>query len=274
MSAGLCSIIDVRTVLLTGPCSLDPFLVSCRAIRSAAFIEIITSQPGVIGIGETYAGYFLPEAVPTIVDFLKPILLGVDPLAIGPIELRQRMERCAGFWCNNGFGAAVIVGIEAACWDLRGKLLGKPVHELLGGAKHKRLLCYATGGPSNWPPAKLRAKADHYINLGFRAFKIGAGYLEDRDSSDQDNTALDRSAQDCDSIAEQERQKFQMLRDHLGDEIGICIDAHMANNQPGAKVWDVKTAIAVAKAIEPYNPTFLEEPLPYSDIQVSRCQVQ
>lgn len=259
-------IVEVRTVLLTGPCSLDPHLLSCRAVRSASFIEIVTEK-GVVGTGETYAGYFVPEAVPALVEFHAAILCGVDPLAVSPAELRQRMERCGGFWCNNGLGSAVICGIEAALWDLRGLILGKPVHEMLGGSKHARLLCYATGGPSNWPPEKLLAKVDHYLSLGFKAFKIGAGYLRDRESSEEDNTTLDCSAQDAASIAAQEKTKFELLRKHLGPDIVICMDAHMANNQPGAQVWDVETAIMVAQAIEPYNPGFLEEPLPYSDVE-------
>jgi hypothetical protein len=61
-------ITDVRTVLLTGPCTNDPFLTECRKRRSAAFIEIMTDTE-LMGIGETYVGYFFPEVVPKIVDF-------------------------------------------------------------------------------------------------------------------------------------------------------------------------------------------------------------
>ena len=68
-------IIDVRTVLLTGPCTNDPYLRECRRRRSAAFVEIHTDG-GTVGLGETYAGYFCPEMVPEIVAFFKPILIG------------------------------------------------------------------------------------------------------------------------------------------------------------------------------------------------------
>src|SRR4030095_1154030 len=81
-------ITDVGTTLLTGPCTNDPFLREARKLRSAAFIEIFTDI-GAIGIGETYAGYFCPEVVPSIVDFFKPILVGqtVDDIP----ELWRRM---------------------------------------------------------------------------------------------------------------------------------------------------------------------------------------
>ncbi len=68
-------ITDVKTVLLTGPSTNDPYLLECRKRRSAAFIEIYTDS-NLIGIGETYAGYFCPEIVPEIVNFFKPILIG------------------------------------------------------------------------------------------------------------------------------------------------------------------------------------------------------
>src|SRR6188472_84175 len=128
-------ITDVRTTLLTGPSTNDPFLREARTLRSAAFVEVITESA--VGVGETYAGYFCPEAVPAIVEFFRPILIGqtVDDIP----ELWRRMYHCGNFWCRVGLGAAVLSGIEAALWDLKGKLLDQPVHELLGGAKHKQL---------------------------------------------------------------------------------------------------------------------------------------
>src|SRR5690606_3993430 len=68
-------ITDVRTVLLTGPCTNDPYLSESRRLRSAAFVEVHTDG-GIVGLGETYAGYFCPECVPAIVEFFKPILVG------------------------------------------------------------------------------------------------------------------------------------------------------------------------------------------------------
>ncbi len=122
-------ITDVRTVLLTGPCTDDPFLSETRRLRSAAFIEIHTDTHHV-GLGETYAGYFAPETVPSIVEFFKPVLVGQDVADIP--ELWRRMYHCGNFWCRVGLGAIVLNGIEAALWDLKGKQLGQPVHALLG----------------------------------------------------------------------------------------------------------------------------------------------
>ncbi|HEU5329892.1 MAG TPA: hypothetical protein VFU78_17515, partial [Thermomicrobiales bacterium] len=159
-------ITDVRTILLTGPISNDPSMLALRKVRSAAFIEVHTDSSHV-GIGETYLGYQFPEAVPPIVDFLKPILVNAETLDIH--TLRRRMLDCCAYWGRVGMAPAAISGIEAALWDLKGKVIGLPVYELLGGKHHDRLPAYATGGVSNWPLDRLLAKVDHYLSLGFRA---------------------------------------------------------------------------------------------------------
>jgi L-alanine-DL-glutamate epimerase-like enolase superfamily enzyme len=244
-------ITDVRTTLLTGPCTNDPFLREARKLRSAAFIEIFTDV-GTIGIGETYAGYFCPEVVPSIVEFFKPILVGqtVDDIP----ELWRRMYHCGNFWCRVGLGTIVLNGIEAALWDLKGKALGLPVHALLGGAKHQRLPCYATGGPSNYPKDRLARKIDHYFSLGFRGLKVGAG------SFSPDGWYMPQEAKEA---ADFEANKFAFMRSHAGAEAWLMMDAHMGNNH--VATWTLEVAIAVAKALEAYNPFFLEEPLHYTD---------
>ncbi len=246
-------ITDVQTVLLTGPLTGDPYILEIRKRRSAAFIEIYTDA-GVTGIGETYAGYFCPELVPGIVDFFRPILLGqsVDDIP----ELWRRMYHCGNFWCRVGLGATVLGGLEAALWDLKGKLEGVPVYQLLGGINAPdQLPAYATGGPSNYPKDKLARKADYYLSLGFRGLKIAAGRL------DENGFRVDT---DPAQAADFEADKLRFLRDHLGAEVSIMVDAHMGNSH--SATWGVRTAEAVAKALEPFALTFLEEPLHYTDV--------
>jgi galactonate dehydratase len=245
-------ITDVRTTLLTGPSTNDPFLREARKLRSAAFVEVLTAD-GPIGIGETYAGYFCPEAVPAIVDFFKPILVG-QPVDDIP-ELWQRMYQCGNFWCRVGLGAIVLSGIEAALWDLQGKLLDQPVHALLGGAKHERLPCYATGGPSNYPKERLARKIDHYFSLGFRGIKVGAGSFSPERGWYMPAEAVE--------AAEFEADKVAFMRRHAGDDAWLMMDAHMGNNHKA--MWTLDIASAVARALEPYDLYFFEEPLHYTD---------
>jgi galactonate dehydratase len=252
-------ITDVRTVLLTGPSTNDRFPREARRLRSAAFIELYTDA-GLVGIGETYAGYFCPELVPHTVEFFKPILVGqqLDPQNLGSIdELWRRMYTCENFWCRVGFGAIVLTALEAAMWDLAGKALRKPVYELLGGAKHAKLPCYATGGPANYPKSRLAEKVDYYLGLGFRGFKVGAGAYEHGKSWSAPKTLA--------ATVDFETDKVAFLRKHVGDAVNIMLDGHMGNSPSEIGVWDLDTAKAVLKAAEPYSLFFYEEPLPYRD---------
>src|SRR4029079_9144187 len=201
-------ITDVRTVLLTGPSTNDRFFREARTRRSAAFIEIYTDTE-LICVGETYAGYFLPESVPTIVEFFRPILLGQSPEGVE--TLWERMYQCGKFWCRVGLGASVLTGIEAALWDLRGKMHNLPVYKLLGGRKHDKLLGYATGGPSNYPLDKLAEKVDNYRSLGFLGLKVGAGFYRSGNGW--------HLPMDTNEAADLEATKLDFLRKHAGGDL-------------------------------------------------------
>ena len=251
-------ITDIKTVLLTGPCGNDPFLQAFRDSRSAAFIEIHTDTE-LIGIGETMTGYHVPEIVPEIVEFFKPILIGISDEQINPRRLWQRMYNCANFWARVGVGINVLAGIEAALWDLRGKMANLPVHELLGGCMHDKLLCYATGCESNYPWETLARKIDLYRNDGFLGFKVGAGWYD----ADRDLSFAERTVQ---AWVDMESQKLQFIRQHAGKDFIVCLDGHMSNVDEDKVAWDVATAKAVLQALQPYDIFFYEEPLHYSNI--------
>jgi len=240
-----------RTYASTCDVTNDRFLLEVVKQRSAAFIEILTDTE-LVGIGETYAGYFCPEAIPEIVNFFAPVLIGQSPDDI-PM-LWERMYHCGNFWCRVGLGVSVLNGIEAALWDLKGKMNGVPVYELLGGRKHEKLLCYATGGPSAYPKERLAEKVGYYLSLGFHGFKVGVGSYSDQGWYMPVEAA---------AAADFEAEKLAFIRSIAGAEIHVMLDAHMGNS-PG-KTWSLETALAVAKAMEAYNLLFLEEPLPYND---------
>jgi galactonate dehydratase len=261
---------DVSTILLTGPCTLDPYLSEARKLRSAAFIRIEMDN-GLTGIGETYGGYFFPESVPAIVDFFKPILIGNEIDNIG--ELWQRMYHCGNFWCRVGLGAIVLTGIEAALWDLKGKALGQPVYKLLQQAyqkdfpaakQHEKIPCYATGGPSNYPIDKLVEKIEYYCSLGFKGAKVGAGaYYKDRGS---------HIATEPNCAADFEAEKLRIVRQRFGNDLWLMLDAHMGNHSKAT--WGLDTALAVANAVNAYDLFFLEEPLHYTrpDLYAELCR--
>jgi len=253
-------ITDVKTVLLTGPLTNDPFLLGFRKSRSAAFIEIHTDTE-LVGIGETYTGYHFPEVVPEIVEFFKPILVGQTDEEISPRKLWSRMYHCGNFWCRNGMGVHVLAGIEGALWDLRGKMDKVPVHQLLGGRMHDKLLCYATGSISNYPWTELIRKFEQYRSAGFRAAKVASGWY-------MSETREVFSARTPQAWVEMECDKLETVRKAIGKDFLICLDGHMSNAMDERLTpWDVGTALAVLKAMEPYDVFFYEEPLHYHNVE-------
>ena len=147
---------QVETVLLTGPSTNDPFLLEARRLRSVALIEIHTDGGRPASARPTPATS-VPRSCRRSSTFYRPILASTswrrDIQTLG-----SRMFLCGNYWARVGLGPAVITGIEAALWDLKGKLLGLPVYELLGGAaprpaaglRHRRRR--ATGRPSGSKP--------------------------------------------------------------------------------------------------------------------------
>lgn len=252
-------ITEVRTVLLTGPASgSDPFLLGFKATRSAAFIEILTDTE-LTGLGETCVGYHLPEIVPEIVAFYAPILVGLCDDEINPRQLWDRMNTSALFWSRTGLLAGVLAGIEGALWDLRGKMLGVPVHALLGGRVHDRLPCYATGNESPYPWEDLLRKVDMHRAAGFRGAKYASGWYDHA-------TGASFASDSVQAWVDLESEKLELLRAHVGKEFVLCLDGHMGNVDEGKQTWNVAIASSVLRALARFDLFFFEEPLGYHDL--------
>jgi L-alanine-DL-glutamate epimerase-like enolase superfamily enzyme len=244
----------VRTVLCTAP-QKDIFM-KARERRSAAFI-VIETDTELTGLGETYAGYFVPELVPGVVEFYAPILVGESPLDID--VLCRRMFTAGKFWARVGLGSIVQSGIESALLDLKGKALGVPVYELLGGRCHDTVHCYATGGVSPHARDELEGKVAQYLSLGFDAVKLGAGSYRLGHP-----VVASRTPQEARDV---EVEKVEFLMKRFGASFQLNLDAHMDNLGEADHVWNLATAQFVLHALEGYPIGFFEEALPYTDMR-------
>ncbi|MSU23266.1 MAG: mandelate racemase/muconate lactonizing enzyme family protein [Opitutus sp.] len=244
----------VRTLLCTAP-QKDIFMKS-RERRSAALIRIETDTE-LTGLGETYAGYFVPEVVPSIVEFYEPILIGQSPLEVD--VLSRRMFTAGKFWARVGLGSVVLGGIEAALLDLKGKALGVPVYELLGGRCHETLPCYATGGVSPFEWGELEGKVAQYLSLGFNSVKLGAGRYKPGGPF-----LWSRTPQEARDV---EVSKIEFLVKRFGASFQLNLDAHMDNLTEADHIWNLPTAQFVLQALEGYPIGFFEEALPYTDMR-------
>ena len=129
-----------------------------------ACVCIVTGEDGTWGCGMTsHSG----PVVPIINECFGPLIMGEDAFATE--RLWNMMVRVAGArFGAAGLASYAVSAVDLALWDLKGKVLGRPVYELLGGPAHDRIHCYATGFDVDW-----------YLELGFEAIKLptprGAG---------------------------------------------------------------------------------------------------
>src|SRR5947209_14799335 len=202
---------------------LETFLVKPRWL----FLKIYTDA-GITGLGEPITegrALTCAEAVKEI----EPYLIGKDPRPVA--HHWQAIYRHA-FYRGGPILTSALSGIDQALWDIKGKALGVPVFELLGGPTRKRVRVYAHANT----PEKLRQR----VAQGFTAIKTGPA--KRRPSRYVESPAEVRYA----------AEKFAELRKTAGDEIDIAIDFHGAVSPALAKV--------LIKELEPYHPMFVEEP--------------
>jgi len=203
---------------------LETFLVKPRWL----FLKIHTNA-GITGLGEPITeGRALTCA--QAVKEVEPYLIGKDPRAVA--HHWQAIYRHA-FYRGGPILTSALSGIDQALWDIKGKVLGVPVYELLGGPTRQRIRVYAH---ASTPEDIQRRKAQ-----GFTAFKTGPA--KKRPARIIDNKAF------IDYAVEQ----FALQRQAVGPDGDIGIDFHGAVPPATAKL--------LIKALEPYQPMFIEEPI-------------
>jgi L-alanine-DL-glutamate epimerase-like enolase superfamily enzyme len=197
-----------------------------RESASGLIVELHTDE-GLVGVGEA-PGPTLP-AIQTIVDReLAQFLVGQDPLRIE--WLLHRMEEYARNWA--AIAAYAIAGIEMALLDLKGKALGVPVAQLLGGFTRGEVP--VVGYLFIDEPEANAQKAADFVAAGHTELKLKVG----RDLG-----------QDFDTLA--------AIRDRVGPEVRIRVDANM--------IWSVPAAITWIRTLERFDLQYVEQPVPDVD---------
>jgi L-alanine-DL-glutamate epimerase-like enolase superfamily enzyme len=248
-------ITDIRTIAVE--VTLDRPVYDANytmATKPALLVEVETDQ-GLVGLGEAaHFGGPMASTAQVIEHELKPYLVGEDPREIE--RLWERMHRRAYKHARGGIVIAAISGIDIALWDLRGKMAGMPVWQLLGGYR-RRVPAYATGGfyAEGKNVRELVAEMETYVAAGFRAVKMKVGR-----NSGIEMSALRASAQR--GVAEvslaQDLERVAAVRKAIGTDIRLMVDANGA--------WDVATAVKMGRALEPYDIYWYEEPVWPDDV--------
>lgn len=235
---------------------LETFLVQPRWL----FLKIHTDE-GLVGLGEPIVeGRALTVA--QAVAELEPYLVGKDPTRV--MHHWQAMYKHA-FYRGGPVLTSALSGVEHALWDLTGKAAGLPVYKLMGGPLRDRIRIYAHVRGATLDEATANVKA--LVAQGFTALKTGittASAVQRKGQSEalQAGGIAHRPARiiETPGFVQRAADWFAALREAAGPEVDIAVDFHGAVSP--------QTAGLLIKALEPFQPMFIEEPVQCQNVDV------
>ena len=213
-----------------------------REWRTFCFVVVETDE-GISGIGE--AGITGRElAVQGAIEHFRPLLIGQDPFRTEHIW--QLLFR-GGFFPAQRILTAAIAAIDIALWDIKGKALGVPVYDLLGGRVRDRVLTYNHNGGET--VEELVDCCRRSLGEGWKVLRWGLGH--EPDGLLKPDVEVRRAI-----------KEFEALRLALGDEVKLAIDVHTRLNMADS-LW-------LCQEVEQYRPYFVEDPLRVENAQSYR----
>lgn len=241
-------ITDVKTIL-TAPAGIRLIVV-----------KVLTNEPGLYGLG---CATFTQRArvVETAIDkYLKPFLLGKDPLAI---EDLWQSSFVSSYWRNGPVLANAMSGVDMALWDILGKSARMPVYQLLGGKVRAAVDTYRHASGKSFKEVEDNVR--RYMEAGYRHVRAqvtvkglstyGAkGKGGDEDAAENARPYVWEPKPYVRTIP----RLFEHLRNKLGGEVELLHDVH-------ERVPPI-LAIQLAKDLEPYRLFFLEDPFSPEDV--------
>ena len=200
------------------------------------FVKLVTDE-GIDGVGEATLEWKTKTIVGALED-LERFIVGKNPFQVE--HLIETMHRDS-YWRTGAVFRSALGAIEAALLDIKGKALGVPVYELLGGKHRDRLKCYA----NHWfhgavKPADYAKRARAAVKMGFSALKwdpFGSVYLEMNRKERRETIEI-----------------VEAVRDAVGPDIDLMLDVHGRLNVP--------TAIAMCNELARFDLAWIEEPTP------------
>jgi L-alanine-DL-glutamate epimerase-like enolase superfamily enzyme len=205
-----------------------------RATMDALFVRVDTDD-GVTGWGEAFGFATVPVTIPAIRDVVAPLVIGRDPADID--GLGTELKRRLQNMMHGGPARFALSALNIALWDIAGKVRGEPVWKMLGGKDRKRVPAYASllRLPSPETVAEISATA---VARGYRHVKLHQKTPE---------MAL-------------------AARAAIGPDIALMVDTNCA--------WTIEDAITAARAMQPANLTWLEEPITPPDDYVALARLR
>jgi galactonate dehydratase len=241
-SADLMKIEKLRTVVVNAE------------MRNWVFCKVETDEPGLYGWGEGSLEWKTRAVVGAIED-LAPMVVGEDPRRIEHIF--QKLYR-QSFWRLGVIGMSGISAIEQALWDIKGKALGVPVYELLGGQVRDKVRMYTHLGGGNMRSVYETFDVEPLIDLARKVVEQGYSAVK---------VVFVPYSEPLEGIGKvkQFARLMGKLREAVGDQIDVMIDFH-GRTYPAM-------AIEYINAVAEFRPYFCEEPVPPENVD-ALCEVR
>lgn len=240
-------IISIETHLIHTEIPSDKQVTSgagTKFARQAALVEVHTDE-GISGVGPCSFGSASLDlqAVKSLVDnVFAPEIVGREAGQIERIWEHLYHGVILRVLGNRGMGLAILSGLDIALWDLKGKALGAPIHDLLGGAVVDRIHTYASS--VYWgTPAAAAAEARSYVDQGYQGVKLKIGTTFENDLA-----------------------SAAAIREEVGPGIDLMIDANMS--------YSANLALRMGRELQDLDVLFFEEPLPIDDLEGHRRLTQ
>lgn len=229
-------ITEVQTDFLSIP--LDRPLVTAAFPIPAidtALVRVRTGD-GHTGVAWSFAfGRGKVAALVRLIDDLGDLVVGADASATE--QLWTRMSKAVGFVGRHGLAALAMSAIDTACWDVKAQAAELPAHRLLGGFRDSVEVYASQGLWLDRSRDELAKEARDLVDQGFRAVKMRAG-LPDED---------------------EDVARVALVRDAIGPDVKLMVDANQA--------WDLKQTVRMARRLASYDLYWLEEPMPYTQVE-------
>jgi L-alanine-DL-glutamate epimerase-like enolase superfamily enzyme len=241
--------------------------VQLPSLNNIIWLRLHTDE-GIVGLGETFRG---TDAVATYLHReVAPALLGKTPLEIDRIS-KLLMENYVGFR-SSGVEMRAASAVDIALWDILGKVTGQPVHQLLGGLSRPSIRTYNTCAGYSYNSRGAR----RYIGTADKpegpyddqvAFSTDAGALAESLLS-EGITAMKIWPFDPFAVAsggnfihrndlDKALTPFRQVRDAVGDHMEVMVELH--------SMWDLPSALAIAREIKDFRPFWMEDPIKMQD---------
>jgi L-alanine-DL-glutamate epimerase-like enolase superfamily enzyme len=239
--------------------AIKTFIVD-GGFRPWTFVKVETSEPGLVGWGDC-TDWGSPGPVAATVERYAEWVIGRDPMQVGAIwwDLTAASMRHSG-----GIAWKAMAGIDSALWDIRGKALGAPVWQLLGGKMRDKLRLYWShcgstrvrhaerlGLPRVETTDDLRSLSQEVLDRGYTAVKTNLMPLRDLPDARTGQDRLSHQTGDAPPALLRSAQAIVgTFRQALGPDVGIALDVAFAFRLGGA--------VKLARALEPYDLMWLE----------------